>query len=133
MKSFCGEKPRQTEIPITSLIDVIFMLVIFFMIGSTFEKPALAISLPTASSGEYREQALITVAVDAAGVMYLEGEKIAAERLSRALMGYTAENPELQVALDCDGGLLFQQVADVMDMLKTAGVQHVAIRHDVRR
>jgi biopolymer transport protein ExbD len=133
MKNFRPAVSRHTEINITSLIDVIFMLVIFFMIGSTFEKPALAVSLPAASSGEVVRRQLFTVSLDAGGILYLEGERITEDALKRRLTAYTGEDPDLRVALDCDGQLAFQRVTEIMDILNTAGVRNVAIRHELPR
>jgi biopolymer transport protein ExbD len=133
MKTFGPGVSRHTEINITSLIDVIFMLVIFFMIGSTFEKPALAVSLPTASSGEAVRRRLLTVSLDAGGLLYLEGERIDEEALNQRLAAYSREEPDLEVALDCDGRLAFQRATDIMDILNKAGVRHVAIRHELPR
>jgi biopolymer transport protein ExbD len=133
MKNFSGKKMRRTEMNITSLIDVIFLLLIFFMIGASFDKPALAIALPTASSGESLEKKPVNVAIDAQGIIYLEGEAVDTETLLGAIRTYRAGNPDLTVALDCDGQLVFQRVTEVMDILKSAGVQHVAIRHDLPR
>jgi biopolymer transport protein ExbD len=133
MKKFVPRSSRQTEINITSLIDVTFMLVIFFMIGSTFDKPALAVSLPTATSGEVvRRQALI-VSLDAGGLLYLEGAPIEEGALRQRLSIRSREEPDLRVALDCDGGLAFQRVTEIMDILNAAGVRNVAIRHEFPR
>ncbi|MDR2398197.1 MAG: biopolymer transporter ExbD [Spirochaetaceae bacterium] len=129
MKTFGSGPSRSREINVTSLIDVIFMLVIFFMIGSTFEKPALAVSLPTASSGEPAGQPLHTVSLDAAGQLYLEGEPIEEAALRRRLAAYREAEPDMRIALDCDGTLAFQRVTDIMDLLRAEGVRHVAIRH----
>jgi biopolymer transport protein ExbD len=133
MKTFGKGISRRTEINITSLIDVIFMLVIFFMIGSTFEKPALAVSLPKASSGDYVRRRLLTVSLDSEGILYLEGEQIAEAALKTSLAAYSREDPELRVALDCDGALAFQRVVEIMDILTAAEVRNVAIRHELSR
>jgi biopolymer transport protein ExbD len=133
MKNFTGKKITHTELNITSLIDVIFMLLIFFMIGARFDKPALAIALPTASSGKPLEGKPVNVAVDAQGIIYLEGEEVDTEKLLAAIRACRVGNPDLTVALDCDGQLVFQRVTEVMDILKSAGVHHAAIRHDLPR
>ncbi|MDR2078578.1 MAG: biopolymer transporter ExbD [Treponema sp.] len=133
MKTFRPGVSRNTEINITSLIDVIFMLVIFFMIGSTFEKPVLAVSLPAASSGEVTRRPMYTVSLDAKGILYLEGERIEEESLKQRLRAYSQEEPDFRVALDCDGQLAFQRVTEIMDVLTTAGVRNVAIRHELPR
>jgi biopolymer transport protein ExbD len=133
MKTFKRGASRHTEINITSLIDVSFMLVIFFMIGSTFEKPALSVSLPSASSGEAVRRQLLTVTLDSDGLLYLDGERIGKESLGTTLLAYSRENPELRVALDCDGQLAFQKVVEVMDILTASEVRNVAIRHELPR
>jgi biopolymer transport protein ExbD len=133
MKSFGRGVSRHTEINITSLIDVIFMLVIFFMIGSSFEKPALSVSLPRASSGEAVRRQLLTITLDSDAALYLEGERIDKAELAARLAAYSREDPELRVALDCDGNLAFQQVVELMDILKASEVRNVAIRHELPR
>jgi biopolymer transport protein ExbD len=133
MKTFGPGVSRRTEINITSLIDVTFMLVIFFMIGSTFEKPALAVSLPTASSGEVVRRQMLTVSLDSGGLLYLEGERIEEEALKQKLTAYSRDEPDLRIALDCDGGLAFQRVTEIMDILTISGVRNVAIRHELPR
>jgi biopolymer transport protein ExbD len=133
MKTYGQGAPRRTEINITSLIDVTFMLVIFFMIGSTFEKPALAVSLPVATSGEAIRRQLLAVSLDKDGLLYLEGERIGEEALQQRLTVYRREEPDLRVALDCDGLLPFQRATEIMDILNKAGVRNVAIRHELPR
>jgi biopolymer transport protein ExbD len=133
MKTFRLGVSRRTEINITSLIDVIFMLVIFFMIGSTFEKPALAVSLPIASSGEVARRQTHTVSLDAEGSLYLDGERIGEETLEQTLAAYCREEPDLRAALDCDGRLAFRRVTEILDILAAAGVRNVAIRHELPR
>ncbi|MHB9292045.1 biopolymer transport protein ExbD [Hollandina sp. SP2] len=133
MKTFGSGLSRHTEIHVTSLIDVIFMLVIFFMIGSTFEKPALAVSLPAASSGEVTRRSMYTVSLDAEGLLYLEGERIEEDSLKQRLEAYSQDEPDFSVALDCDGRLAFQRVTEIMDVLTIAGVRNVAIRHEFPR
>jgi biopolymer transport protein ExbD len=133
MKTFGKGITRHTEINITSLIDVTFMLVIFFMIGSSFEKPALAVSLPSAASGEFVQRRLLTVTLDTEGLLYLEGERIGEEALGQRLAAYSRENPDLRIALDCDGRLAFQRVTEIIDILNVAGVRNVAIRHELPR
>jgi biopolymer transport protein ExbD len=133
MKRFNGPKPGRRDINVTSLIDVIFMLVVFFMIGSRFEKPVLGISLPTAVSGEYTGEYPVTVSLDAEGRVYVEGEETGAGGLKAALAPRLGENPELRAALECDGATAFRQVTEILDILKSVGVRNVAIRHEFPR
>jgi biopolymer transport protein ExbD len=133
MKRFDGLRPEHRDINVTSLIDVIFMLVVFFMIGSRFEKPVLGITLPAAASGEYTGEHPVTVSLDREGKIYMEGEETDAAALKAALVLRRSENPELRAALECDGAAAFRQVTELLDILKSVGVRNVAIRHELPR
>jgi biopolymer transport protein ExbD len=128
MKTFADEELPQTEINITSLIDVIFMLVVFFMLGAHFEKPAVTLALPQAASRETPEKRSHTVTVDAGGRIFFEGQELDQATLLSRLSAY---GPELEtVALECDRAADFGSAVAVMDIIKTAGARNVAIRHD---
>lgn len=78
------EEPR---IEISSLVDVVFLLLIFFMVTTTFkEQSVVEVTLPSAE-GESREvqSQMPSFVVDAAGTFYLEGELIAKEDIHSAL------------------------------------------------
>jgi biopolymer transport protein ExbD len=130
MKYFGESARRKTGINITSLIDVIFMLVIFFMIGASFEKPSLGVQLPDASTGEVAQGEFITISVDAAGRIYADGTPCSREELLSALLLRRAQFPALKAALECDAAAAFGTAASVMDTIRQAGVPNVAIRHD---
>ncbi|MDR1909318.1 MAG: biopolymer transporter ExbD [Spirochaetaceae bacterium] len=126
MKNFGGERSPQSDINITSLIDVIFMLVVFFMLGASFEKPAISLELPRAASGERTEKMILTVSVDSGGRIYVDGSEAGHEELAARL---AAGGPET-VALECDGRAAFSAVIAVVDTIKAAGVRNVALRHE---
>ena len=78
------------EISLTPLIDVVFLLLIFFMVSTTFERHSeLSIELPEASAdASVRDDAIIDVVIDAGGSVYVEGRPLAdprVESLQRAL------------------------------------------------
>jgi biopolymer transport protein ExbD len=106
------------------------MLVVFFMIGTNFEKSALVVSLPKASSGEKQPGKFITVTVDDGSNIYIDGEAVDKERFILTLSQRQAEFSDLKVALECDEAAPFGAAARVMDFIKLAGVSNVAIRHD---
>jgi biopolymer transport protein ExbD len=128
MKTFDHGRSPQTEINITSLIDVIFMLVVFFMLGASFEKPAVVLNLPQASSRERTEKLFLAVSVDSGGRIFFEGAEVDHETLLGRLATF---GPELEtVALECDSRADFGIAVAVMDTIKAAGARNVAIRHD---
>ena len=130
MKRFDGGRSPQGDINMTPLIDVIFMLVVFFMLGASFEKPALKLTLPQASSRDMPERPLPAVTVDSGGRIYFEGTEVDHAALLSRLSAYGSELD--MVALECDSGADFGVAVAVMDTIKNAGARNVAIRHDPR-
>ncbi len=117
---------------LTPLIDVVFLLLIFFLVTSEFEEEErrLDIVLPTATSatpmtGKPRE---IVVDIDADGVVYLNGQPTSLEELQGLLETAVAENPANQtVVIRADHTTAFQPVVSVMDICNKTGVSDYSV------
>ena len=118
---------------VTSLIDVVFILLIFFMISSTFDKPAIVVDLPETSSGEPGERRGTSVSVEADGSIYLDGLETSVAGLEAAIAPLVSADPDVPVSLYCDDSVPFGTVASIVDALKAAGTRHVAIRYEQAR
>ncbi|QEJ99261.1 ExbD/TolR family protein [Treponema phagedenis] len=129
MKRFKPER-RNPEITITSLIDVVFILLIFFMIGSTFEKPVMKVALPEAESGIPVRKKSIEIIVDKAGAVYIGTQRYNLSELEMFLKRRIAGNPQASVFLSCDKDLPFKSFVEVMDVLNKSGVKNAAVKHD---
>jgi biopolymer transport protein ExbD len=133
MKTFGAVRSRQSGLNMTSLIDVVFILLIFFMIGSRFEKPAISLTLPNATTGERVERQIITVSIDSEGNLYVEGKLIEPAALELFIAPLATADPELTASLECDGAVPFAKVTKILDSLKRAGILNVAVRHEFPR
>ena len=114
------------EISLTALIDVVFLLLIFFMVSTTFEQASeLAIELPKASpDAEVERAATLEVSIDAQGRHYVNGRRLVnsqvqtvREALRKAAAG--RESPPLVV--NADGKAPHQSVISVMDAASQLG------------
>ncbi|MEM1228452.1 MAG: biopolymer transporter ExbD [Planctomycetota bacterium] len=112
---------------LTPLIDVVFLLLIFFLVTSEFEEEErrLDIVLPSATSAvpmtsKPRE---VVVDIDASGVVYLRGEATPMRELETLLEKAVASNPTNQtVVIRADKSASFQPVVNVMDVCNRTGV-----------
>ncbi|MEL3905418.1 MAG: biopolymer transporter ExbD [Treponema sp.] len=129
MKRFKAQR-RNAEINITSLIDVVFILLIFFMIGSTFEKPVMKVALPEAESGTPVREKNIEIIVDRTGSVYIGTEQLTLLELELFLKKRSAENPYASAFLSCDKDLAFKKFVAVMDVLNKSGIRNAAVKHD---
>ncbi len=105
----------EPSIDLTPLIDVIFMLLIFFIMTTTFSRPVLDILLPTADSAETsrgRQEQIITIKAD--GSLYYEGRQIKKNDLASVM----EERPEAVLNLYVDQKTPFEAFVDVVDVAK---------------
>ncbi|TWU50764.1 Biopolymer transport protein ExbD [Rubripirellula tenax] len=121
-----------STLSLTPLIDVVFLLLIFFLVTSEFEdeERRLNIVLPSATSavpmtGKPRE---VIIDVDAEGVIYLGGEVTSLEGLQGLLERAVASNPTNQtVVIRADRETAFQPVVSVMDICNRTGVTDYSV------
>ena len=117
---------------LTPLIDVVFLLLIFFLVTSEFEdeERRLDIVLPTATSAapmtsQPRE---MVVDIDAEGQIYLRGEPTTLAELQRWLTAAVEQNPTNQsVVIRADRATSFQPVVSVMDLCNRSGIQDYTV------
>lgn len=114
---------------IIPMIDIIFFLLVFFMMNSlqTTTQRALAVQLPQATRAEVPSQLPVIISVDAAGRIALDGQFVSLEDAAAQLQARTAASPQLAVILQADKATAHGQVVAVMDMLKAAGVKKLGI------
>lgn len=123
---------KAPEFMIIPLIDVIFFLLVFFMMNSlqTTTQRAMAVQLPQAASAEAMAQLPVVITVDMSGHIMVDGNSISYENAATLFKEKIAANPQLAVVLQADQRTAHGQVAAVMDMLKQAGVKKLGIAAD---
>lgn len=130
------QRKEELELNITPLIDVVFLLLIFFMVSTTFEREAeIKITLPKVSQeGGETESQVIQVAIDANERVYiderpLEDASLAAIRAAIAASGQALEGPA--VVIKADSGVSHQAVVRVMDAARQAGLVRITFATQV--
>ena len=119
---------RKVQINITSLIDVLFLLLIFFMISSTFvEQPGMKLDLPHAETSEVTEVKNLVLTIDADELLTLNKALITIEDLEQALQAGIAENADATLILKADETVSHGMVVQVMDVAKKSGVKKLVI------
>lgn len=126
---FRRERLNEPEINLTPLIDVVFLLLIFFMVSTTFDRSSeLAIELPEASPVlEAKNEETVDVGVDAKGRFYVNGRPLVngqIDTLREALLSAHAST-EIPVVLNADGAAPYQAVITVMDAVQQLGYGHL--------
>lgn len=127
-------RPRtQPEVNMTSLIDVVLLLLIFFMISTSFVKQSkINISLPQADSlapvEESPEQ--IDIMITASGIYLINGRELINNRpetIRNALQKVAGGNTKLPLTISADANAKHQHVVTAMDVAGRLGFTHISI------
>jgi biopolymer transport protein ExbD len=121
------EQRPALSIELTPLIDMVFLLLIFFLVATTFrqEEREMQIALPFASSSApistmTRE---LIVNVDAQGAIIVGGRQVDREALNEIVTEAVAVNPDQKVTVRGDRNAAYDNIVRVLDVCKAAGIQ----------
>ncbi|MBH8580891.1 ExbD/TolR family protein [Bisbaumannia pacifica] len=116
------------EVNLTPLIDVVFLLLIFFMVSTTFEtRQALELILPQSREAAPLEASPVTLVITAEGEYRLAGEALAATGLRAALGERVEAAREHGLILEADGRAAHAAVVTALDLAGRLGIQRIRI------
>jgi len=115
-------------INMTPLIDMVFIILIFFIVTSSFVKETgVAVERPNAQTAARQEQGSILVSITENGEIWLDGKRVDVRSLRRVIARLHAEKPEAAAVILADAGARTGVVVQVMDQARLAGVRSVAL------
>lgn len=129
---FAPRASEEPEINLISLVDVVFMLLIFFMVTTTFVRTTgLKVVLPQSTQAPVAAQPqAIEVVVDANGRYFINGRQLrdgSALTLERGLNAVRGDSVEQALTIRADGRASHQAVVTVMDVAGRAGFNQLSI------
>jgi biopolymer transport protein ExbD len=127
---FSNRREEEPRISIAPLIDIVFLLLIFFLVTSHFDiASGVRIDLPKVSKriAEEEEDNRVTLIIDKSAQTYLEGEKIDLNSLKKRLEALIRQKGFLHLILQADKDVSHGKVVQIMDLAKNAGVQSIII------
>ena len=127
-------RPRiQPEVNLTSLIDVVFLLLIFFMVSTSFVRQSqISVQLPEAESTAVTEEVpdQIEIMITATGVYLVNGRELInnrAETIRNALQKVAAGRNDLPLTISADANAKHQDVVTAMDVAARLGFTKISI------
>jgi len=126
------ESDSGSEVNLTPMLDVVFIMLIFFIVTSSFVKPAgIEINRPRAATAERQQRGNILIAITRDGQIWIDKREVDIRAVRANIERLHAENPQGSVVIQADkdskNGLLVQ----VMDAARLAGVFDVSIAAEV--
>ena len=128
--NFRRQRRERVELSMTPMIDVVFLLLIFFMVTTTFEREAeLKIELPEAKGEKANESRPLEIVIDASGKYYIGAHELVntrLETLQKAMSDALKAGARRVVVISADKRAPHQSVIRVLDAARRLGIKHVS-------
>ena len=121
-------KKKSFTIELAPLIDIVFILLIFFAVSSSLisTNKAIDINLPTASSAITVPPEL-NISINSNEQLYIDKQQVELIELSNIVEQSFTKNPKLLVTLNADKSLPYEKVVTVLDLIRNTGCSRIAL------
>ena len=125
------QRPEDATINLTPMIDVVFLLVIFFMVGSEFSEAESRIKVNVPTVGQMQsitrapDECVVAIAID--GTITLDDQPVTLPQLTAELRSQHANYPGLKVAVRGEATGSLQQTVEVLHAVRSSGVDQIGI------
>jgi biopolymer transport protein ExbD len=130
MKQFFSQTQveDESEINITPMLDVVFIMLIFFIVTATFVKEAgIDVNRPDAATAVKQEKANILIAIGPSNDIWIDRRQVDIRSVRPNIERLHAENPQGSVVIQADKESKTDTLIQVMDAARQAGVYNVSI------
>lgn len=122
------QEEEETEINLTPMLDVVFIMLIFFIVTASFVKEAgIDVNRPDAPTAVMQEKANILIAISANNEIWIDRRRVDPRSVRANIERLHAENPQGSVVIQADEASNTKTLVQVMDASRQAGVFNVAI------
>jgi biopolymer transport protein ExbD len=119
--------PQQddAEINMTPMLDVVFIMLIFFIVSTSFVREAgIEVNRPSAESSESQSKTAVLIAISAESEIWLDRKAVDIRMLRPALERIKSEQPDISVVIQADEKAMTGQLVKVIDQLRLANVTY---------
>ena len=121
-------KDEESEINLTPMLDVVFIMLIFFIVTTSFVKESgIEVNRPNASTAVADERGNILIAITENNEIYIDKRLIDLRAVRANVERLKAENPEGSVIIQADKNSKTGLLVETMDQVRLAGVENVSI------
>ena len=123
----------ESGINITPMLDIVFIMLIFFIVTTSFVKETgLDPSRPEAFTAEHKQRANILVAVSDSGQIWMQKRRVDIDEVRPLVEAIVAESPESSAIVIADRGAPTGVVIDVVDQVRLAKVTRISLGAELR-
>ena len=128
MKRKYSKTEEDTDLDMTPMMDIVFIMLIFFIVTTSFTKESgIEVNRPSAQTAERQQQGNILVAISAANKIWIDKREIDVRAVRANIERLHAENPEGAVIVQADKDSKNGMLVQVIDQIRLAGVNNVSL------
>ncbi|MCH7708629.1 MAG: biopolymer transporter ExbD [Myxococcales bacterium] len=129
-----SKRQDEEEVNLTPMLDVVFILLIFFIVTASFVKESgIDINRPAAATAVRKERGNILVAITPTGQIWIDRRQVDIRAVRANIERLHAENPQGAVVIQADRESKNGLLVEVMDAAKLAGVENISIAAEIVR
>jgi biopolymer transport protein ExbD len=130
--NFTGQRRADPIIDLTPMIDVVFQLVLFFMVSTTFvSSPGIQVDLPRSSQDIVTsDKDDVNIWMTLEGALYVDDIPVTLQALEDKLERVARQDPDTLIIIKADTGVEHGRVVTVMDIARSRGLARLAIATD---
>ncbi len=118
----------ESELDITPMLDIVFIMLIFFIVTTSFVKEAgIEVNTPSASSAVSQDKASIFVAINDNGDVWIDKRQVDVATVRAIIARLHTNNPEGAVVIQADKKVSADRLMNVMNQIRLAGVKNIAL------
>jgi biopolymer transport protein ExbD len=130
MKPFLRRKPQSSSIDITPLMDIVFQLLLFFILTSAMLQPSLPLDLPGSPQKNEGTEADLVISIDAGGRIFLNDIPAPLEEVESAITALAREKPGAAVILRGDKLVQYGSFFEVLDTIRNGGITTLSLAYE---
>ena len=127
-----NRKKRGTAVDLTPMIDVVFQLILFFLVSTTFATlPGIKLNLPQSHTAESTSLMGITITADESGALYFNDKEVSMTGLGEELLSFdtgTTKKEEFPVSLEADSEVTNGTIVKIFDVIRESGYCVINLR-----
>ena len=119
---------EDASIDMTPMLDIVFIMLIFFIVTTSFVKEAgIEVNKPDASNATKQKSANIFIAINEDGDVWMDKREVDVERVRANIERMLAEQPTEVVIIQADEKAEHGKVVEVLDQVKAAGISRISV------
>ncbi|MDR2510725.1 MAG: biopolymer transporter ExbD [Spirochaetaceae bacterium] len=130
MKSFARKNTQESGVDVTPLLDIVFQLLLFFILTSALLQPNIELDLPESKEESGTAEADLIISADKEGRLYFNDKSVLLDEVEPLLRDFSAQNTNGLVVLRIDKAVPYGSFFPILDASNRAGIKNLHLAHE---